>query len=151
MTPTNTCNNEVWYTSTNVEVQCLVDNQSTDLHLGYTDEDLRSEWHIDSNGLLTMKALKKNAKNTQAIETQDLAQALADWYNNLACKVEFAVQSRNDQCPAIPTFRQPEVMDYKGRDSPAPERLTATNENECVAQFRYLKNWEFSVNVWASQ
>ena len=145
MTPTNTCNNAVWYTSTNVEVQCLVENQpNTQLHVGYTDEDLRSEWLIDANGILTMKALKKNAKNTQTIETQDLAQALADWYNNLACKVEFAVQSRSDQCPVIPTFKTPESADYKGEatwtgtgTTSDTERLTAANQDQCVAKFRY--------------
>ena len=147
--PTNTCNNQVWYTSTNVEVQCLVENQSTDLHLGYTDEDLRSEWHIDANGLLTMKALKKNAKNTQAIETQDLAQALADWYNNLACKVEFAVQKREDQCPAVPTFKTPAAAEYVGDivwattaggsgNEPLFNKGNGfSNEKDCVAKFRY--------------
>ena len=92
-----------------------------------------------------MKALKKNAKNTQTIETQDLAQALADWYNNLACKVEFAVQSRDDQCPVIPTFKTPAVDDYKGIDTTwtgtgptsNTERLTVANVDQCVAQFRY--------------
>ena len=137
VTPLNTCNNQVWYTSTNSEVQCLIENFPTDLHLGYTDENLRSEWKIDANGILTLKAFRKNAKNTPSIETQDLAQALADWYNNLACKVEFAVQRRNDQCPPIPTFRTPVILDYKGRDEVGAERLTWLNENECVARFRY--------------
>ena len=81
-----------------------------------------------------MKALKKNAKNTQAIETQDLAQALADWYNNLACKVEFAVQRRSE-CPAITTLKFPAWTDYW--EGTGKERLTPKNEDLCVAQFRY--------------
>ena len=95
-----------------------------------------------------MKALKKNAKNTQAIETQDLAQALADWYNNLACKVEFAVQKRDDQCPAIPTFKTPAAKEYLGEtvwattaQGSGHERLFdkngVSNEKDCVAKFRY--------------
>ena len=95
-----------------------------------------------------MKAFKKNAKNAQAIETQDLAQALADWYNNLACKIEFAVQSRTDQCPKVPSFRAAKATDYQGDlvwdktvntagsgHEPLYEKTAGSNLNDCVAQF----------------
>ena len=98
-----------------------------------------------------MKAFKKNAKNAQAIETQDLAQALADWYNNLACKIEFAVQSRDDQCPKVPSFRAATPTDYQGNavwdktvnkdasgHEPLYKKTSGENLNDCVAQFMYV-------------
>ena len=82
------------------------------------------------------------------IETQDLAQALADWYNNLACKVEFAVQKREDQCPAVPTFKTPTAAEYlgdtvwattaggSGNEPLFDKGNGVSNEKDCVAKFR---------------